>query len=105
MPKNVTAETLEENTAQGTVVLDLWAPWCGPCKILGPMLEELERELPGLTVLKQNVDEDKTLADRFKVQSVPTMIIFQGGKPVEKVSGVYPKAKLKGYFEQVLARV
>jgi thioredoxin 1 len=105
MPQTVTAENLDELTKSGTVVMDIWAPWCGPCKILSPMLADLEQELPGLTVIKQNVDDDKSIADRFKVQSVPTMVIFQNGKAVEKVTGVYPKPKLRRYLEKVLARI
>ncbi|WP_155287874.1 thioredoxin [Lacticaseibacillus zhaodongensis] len=104
MPQTATAENLAELTATGTVVLDLWAPWCGPCRILSPMLEELEGELPGLTVIKQNVDDDKSIAEKYGVQSIPTMVIFQNGKAVEKVHGAYPKDKLKRYLTGVLAR-
>lgn len=104
MPQIVTAENLATLTQSGTVIMDIWAPWCGPCKILSPMLAELEQELPGLTVIKQNVDEDKSIAERYKVQSVPTMVIFQNGKAVEKVTGVFPKPKLRRYLEKVLAR-
>ncbi len=104
MPQKVTADNLAALTQTGTVVMDIWAPWCGPCKILSPMLAELEQELPGLTVIKQNVDEDPSIAASFKVQSVPTMVIFQNGKAVEKVTGAFPKAKLRRYLEGVLAR-
>jgi thioredoxin 1 len=104
MTQKVTAENLDELTKSGTVVMDIWAPWCGPCKILSPMLAELEGELDGLTVIKQNVDEDKSIAEKFGVQSVPTMVIFQHGKAVEKVTGAFPKAKLRKYLEGVLAR-
>lgn len=105
MPQNVTVDNLAELTKSGTVVMDIWAPWCGPCKVLSPMLADLEQELPGLTVIKQNVDDDKSIAEKYKVQSVPTMVIFQNGKAVEKVSGVYPKPKLRAYLQKVLARV
>lgn len=104
MPRKVTADNLEELTSHGTVVMDIWAPWCGPCKILSPMLAELEQELDGLTVIKQNVDEDKSIAAKYGVQSVPTMVIFQNGQAVEKVTGAFPKAKLRRYLEGVLAR-
>lgn len=104
MPRKVTVDNLAELTSTGTVVMDIWAPWCGPCKILSPMLAELEGELPGLSVIKQNVDEDKTIAAQFGVQSVPTMVIFQNGKAVEKVTGAFPKAKLRKYLEGILAR-
>lgn len=104
MVKTATADTLAELTKSGTVVLDLWAPWCGPCRILSPMLEELEGELPGLTVIKQNVDDDKSIAEKYNVQAIPTMIIFQNGRAVEKVHGAFPKPKLKRYLTGVLAR-
>ncbi|WP_127848587.1 thioredoxin family protein [Lacticaseibacillus hulanensis] len=104
MPRKVTADNLEELTKSGTVVMDIWAPWCGPCKILSPMLVELEKELPGLHVITQNVDDDKSIAAKFGVQSVPTMVIFQNGRAVEKVTGAFPKAKLRKYLEGVLAR-
>ncbi|WP_462399952.1 thioredoxin [Lacticaseibacillus pantheris] len=103
MPQTVTFENIATYTERGTVVLDLWAPWCGPCKILSPMLADLEQELDGLTVIKQNVDDDKRLAEQYHVQSIPTMIIFQDGQAVEKVTGAFPKDKLRRYFERKIA--
>lgn len=101
MPTAVTAKTLPDAMKTGTVIVDLWAPWCGPCKILSPILAQIETELP-LRVVTLNVDDDKTVAAQYQVQSIPTMLVFQDGKAVEKITGAYPKAKLKQHFTQVL---
>ncbi|MCG4281427.1 thioredoxin [Lacticaseibacillus saniviri] len=103
MSQVATAANLETITQKGTVILDLWAPWCGPCKILSAMLDELETELTGLTVAKLNVDHNQEIAEQYHVMSIPTLIVFQDGKAVEKVTGVYPKPKLKAYLEKKLA--
>ncbi|MCI1987431.1 MAG: thioredoxin family protein [Lactobacillus sp.] len=101
MTMAVTATTLPEKIRSGVVVLELWAPWCGPCKIMSPIMAALEAELP-LRVVTMNIDEDKRIAEQFGIQSIPAMIIYRDGTPYEKIVGAYPKAKLKEHLEKVL---
>ena len=89
---NFQAEVLEAETP---VLVDFWAPWCGPCRLVAPALEEIAAERPDLRVVKLNIDENKETAAAFQVMSIPTMILFQGGEPVRKIVGAYPKKKLE----------
>ncbi|ACX67654.1 thioredoxin [Virgibacillus sp. LDC1] len=95
---NVTDQTfVNEVEGQGTVVVDFWAPWCGPCKMLAPILDELSSELgDDVKIAKVNVDENPESAARFGVMSIPTMIFFKDGQPVDKVVGLNSKEALKG---------
>jgi thioredoxin 2 len=82
------------------VVVDFWAPWCGPCKVVAPVLEDLSRELAGkLKVVKVNVDENQLTAGRFKVQSIPMLAVFRGGILVDQMMGAMPKGALKSRLE------
>ena len=89
------AEEFKELVSKGTVIVDFYADWCGPCRMQGPTLEELEGENAGLTVLKVNVDDNPDLADAFGVQSIPMLLIFKDAKIVRKFIGLTPKAKLQ----------
>lgn len=102
MTMAVTAKTLMQATAKGTTVLELWAPWCGPCKIMSPLMATLEAELP-IQVLTMNIDEDNQIALQFGIQSIPALIVYQDGHPYEKIVGAYPKAVLKAHLEKSIA--
>ncbi len=81
--------------AKGLVVVDFWAVWCGPCKMMSPIVDELAGELDGITVGKVNVDENPDLARQFNILSIPTFIIFRSGQVVEQFSGSMNKEMLK----------
>jgi thioredoxin 1 len=93
------AEVLE---AEGPVLVDFWAPWCGPCRVVAPVLEEIAAERDDLTIVKLNVDENQQTAARFEVLSIPTLILFKNGQVAKKVIGAYPKRKLEAELEPVL---
>jgi thioredoxin 1 len=94
------AEVIESDMP---VLVDFWAPWCGPCRVVGPVLEEIAAERQDLRIVKLNIDENQETAAKFEVLSIPTMILFKAGEPVKKVIGAYPKKKLEAEIEPVLA--
>lgn len=82
------------------VVVDFWAEWCGPCRMIGPALEEISDELAGRVVIgKVNIDDEPEWAGRFNVRSIPTMMIFKGGELVATKMGAEPKSSLKAWVE------
>jgi thioredoxin 1 len=97
---NFQAEVIE---SESPVLVDFWAPWCGPCRVVAPVLEEIASERPELRVVKLNVDENQQTAAKYQVLSIPTMILFKAGEPVKTVIGAYPKKKLEQEIEPALA--
>lgn len=95
MLQEFTDKNLEQSVnTNGVVVVDFWAEWCGPCRVMGPIIEELAMEIPGVKIGKLNVDENPNSAITYQVSSIPTIIIFKGGSEIERIVGTSTKQSL-----------
>ena|SRR5579883_1136547 len=103
---DVTDATFQEQVlkAKNPVLVDFWAPWCGPCKMVGPIVEELAEEYKGkVDVVKLNVDDNPEVSSQFGVMSIPTLIVFKNGQPVKSTIGAQPKEALKHLVDEAIA--
>ncbi|MFP4976768.1 thioredoxin [Paenibacillus sp. CN-4] len=98
----LTKQNFQNNVESGVTLVDFWAPWCGPCKIQLPIVEELADELKGrATIAKVNVDEEPELAAQFGIRSIPTLLLFKDGQLADTMVGVNQKSVLSGKIEQL----
>lgn len=103
--RDVTDATFKDEVleAEGPVLVDFWAPWCGPCRVVHPVLEEMDAEREDLNVVSINVDENQQTAAQYEVLSIPTLILFKDGAIAKKVIGAMPKRRLEAELEPALA--
>lgn len=95
-------DSVLENTQQ-LLIVDFWAPWCGPCKMIAPILEELAAQMADkVTIAKVNIDENPQLATRYAIRSIPALIAFKNGEIVADMVGSAPKAKIEGWINSLL---
>lgn len=104
--KTFTDSNFDEQVLKSTmpVVVDFWAPWCGPCKMVSPIIEELAKEYEGKVLVgKMNVDENQIPTEKFGVMSIPTVMVFKGGKPVKEMVGAQGKQTYKAEIDKALS--
>jgi thioredoxin 1 len=103
--KSVTADSFDKDVleSQNLALVDFWATWCGPCKIIAPVVEELAKEYEGkVTFAKVNTDENPDLASKFGIRGIPTLMFFKEGKVLDQVVGAVPKGQLKSKIDSLL---
>jgi thioredoxin 1 len=94
MAKDLNVSNFDTEVAEGRVLVDFWASWCGPCRMMAPVVEQLDEDFGDLRVFKVNIDEEPTLAERYGVMSIPTLILFENGKEKARSVGLLPKEQL-----------
>ncbi|WP_419959175.1 thioredoxin [Psychrobacillus sp. BM2] len=96
-----TDQTFNTEIEEGLVLVDFWATWCGPCKMIAPVLEEMDAEMSDkVKIVKVDVDENQATASQFGIMSIPTLVLFKDGKPVDKAVGFQPKEALVQFVEK-----
>jgi len=103
-PVIVTDSTLDAALNQyPLLIVDCWAEWCGPCRMIGPIIEDLAKEMSGKAVFgKLNVDENMQTSNKYRISAIPTLLVFKDGKLLDKLVGAYPKATLAGKIQKYL---
>jgi len=99
MAKELDEKSFKAHISGGLALVDFWAPWCGPCQMLGPVIEQLSSEMKDVKIGKLNVDEFGDLAGQYQVSGIPTIILFKKGEMVDRRTGVSPKSELKKWIE------
>ncbi len=105
-PQKVDSQSWDQDVLKdkGLVMVDFWAVWCGPCRIIAPVVDELAHEYEGrLRVLKLNTDENPDVASRYQIMGIPTLLFFKDGKPVDKIVGAAAKKQFKDKIDSLLA--
>ena len=97
---NFQAEVIESETP---VLVDFWAPWCGPCRVVGPILEEIAAQREDLRIVKLNVDDNQQTAATYGILAIPTMVLFRGGQEAKRIQGALPRKRLEAELEPALA--
>ncbi len=103
MLKETSDSGFDKDVASGLVMVDFWAPWCAPCRMVAPVLEDLQGEMKDiLTVVKLNVDENPNIATRYSITSIPTLLLFKNGEMVDRIVGAGPKELYKNMLKKHL---
>lgn len=98
--REINNSNFNDETKEGIVLVDFWANWCGPCKMLTPVLEQLSSEMKDVKFFKVNVDENGELAQQFRIASIPTVMIFKNGEVVDKMMGFKPKNQVEEFLKK-----
>ncbi|MFV0396176.1 MAG: thioredoxin [Coprobacillaceae bacterium] len=98
----INSENFVDKTSKGVVLVDFYADWCGPCKMIAPVLEEIDQDMADVTIVKVDVDQNQGLAGQYGVQSIPNMIIFKDGKAVDQIIGFTSKTDIVSHLQALL---
>lgn len=100
--KELNDADFHNETKKGIYVIDFWADWCGPCKMMAPIFEELSKEMKNINFAKVNVDESSDIANEFQIMSIPTIVVMKDGEEIDRIVGAMPKSVLKAKILEIL---
>ena len=98
--KETTDQTFEQDTAEGVALIDFWATWCGPCRMQSPVVEALSEKMDNVNFFKMDVDQNKETATKFRIMSIPTLMVKKNGKVVDQIVGYHPLEPLESILQQ-----
>ena len=100
MVQIINDENFSEAVKEGLVLVDFWAEWCGPCKMLSPIIEELSNEMKSVTFAKLSIDENQEMPQKLGISAIPSLILYKDGELVDRVNGLLPKAQLNSFLQK-----